>query len=230
MKVFIKFFAGLVFLTAGAFSMGVRIHPENLSGSHSVTPSQYLKVQLTNGRKMAGKVLNESPEGLLIDFGGARMTLKNSEIASKTPLTDQDIQSGKYSEWLSAESPAASQSFVTFRASDNLWKQWKILPDVKKKGNARPPAAVWGARPKTAAAVPVSTPASSAASSAGGGSVVDIYKNSMSQESLEKYKQQMTDEMNAMPRNPFVEARDRAQEDAAEAERKKNEADTYKNL
>lgn len=197
----LKVFFLMIFLTAAAYALGVRVHPEAISASGPSVQSLQLKgVELTfrNGERAAGRIVKEMPEGIIFNMDGAEINFTNDEIASRREIT------------LPSSAPVQSwkQSLITYDP------ELSVLP-LKKKTEQKPTfqaSTLWGA--KTRSAVPASSSGTSGQTKAAPGSVMDIYQKSMSPEKMQQWQDETIAALNAN-RNPFVDAARAAQEKRA---------------
>lgn len=192
---------------------GVRVHPEALSATvPAAAAPKGVELTFKDGQRFVGRIVKETPDGIMFNMDGAEMSFTNDEIVSRHEVSLPSVSKSK-------KQPA---SFVTYDPSLSIWK--RMIHEVPDKKPAFQASSLWGTKPRAAEA-PASMPGTmSGDKAADPNSLMGIYQKSMSKESLDQWKSQATEAMSGAGRNPFVEAAREAQAKAAASNTERSEA------
>lgn len=127
-------FAGLgllIFLGAGAWAVGVRIHPKTIQSQMAASSQTMVRIDLKSGRSAVGAIIEKSNRKLTLDIEGGKVDFDQNEIRK---ITELDSQTAKQ-EVAKTDSP-----FLTMRAEDSLFHKKKSYPPAAPSRGKAPAA------------------------------------------------------------------------------------------
>lgn len=127
MKILINTGLFLIFLSALAWSWGVRIHPEVLQENLTewLSPAkEYYRLELTNGKILNGEIVSKKETGITFKSERVAISFSHNEIAKLTPL-----------EKGSKPLPIAptQRSWIAWSQENNLWFRYFFGQSQKKQ-------------------------------------------------------------------------------------------------
>jgi len=118
----IKNLLAFFFVIAACYLAGVRVHPANaakLFEKSSKKNDGYVLLELARGKRIAGRLVNQTPEAVRIQIGGGTTTFQKSEINSMRVLSTAEVGSGLYDALIIREK-VEPRPLVTMRYEDSV--------------------------------------------------------------------------------------------------------------
>ena len=107
----------LFLLIAGIAAAGIRFHSEAISGYLHLAKPHFVRLDLKAGNFVVGEVIEQNQEHIRLKMGNGKIIFSRSEIKSMNPVSDEDMQSGAYSEWILEE---PKKPVFTMRVEDSI--------------------------------------------------------------------------------------------------------------